>query len=187
VAKSCHRRDLPEPAAVKTLYLVRHAKSESAEAVLDDFDRPLDLQGREAAASMGSYMQAAGIRPDLVLCSSAVRARETCAAMATRFDEAAVVEFERSLYLAGADNLLRRLRALSGPVASVMLIGHNPGLQGLALRLAGSEAALATLHARYPPAALAELTFPIAAWCDLTERSGRLERFVSPQTLTAGP
>jgi phosphohistidine phosphatase len=157
------------------LYLLRHAKSSWADPGLADHDRPLNSRGRRAAKAIGRHLRDQGIEPQLVLCSSATRARETL----ERIGYAAHVEPE--LYGAGAGALLARLRKVPAAVPSVMLIGHNPGLQELALLLSRPGAGVRELAAKFPTAALATLALP--SWSTLDRGTAELIDFVRPRDL----
>ena len=99
--------------------------------MLDDFDRPLNKRGRAAAKAMGRYLTEAGIQPSQVFCSSAKRTRETLERVQEGLGAAVPVRFEKGLYMADAPSLLRRMKRLNDSLASVMLIGHNPGSNAL--------------------------------------------------------
>lgn len=165
------------------LYILRHAKSSWKTDGLDDFHRPINVRGRKAAPAMGHYMQQHGIQPDLILCSAAIRARETLALILAVLDGEPTIEIEDGLYLASAEMLLKRLRRLGDEPESVMLIGHNPGLHDLVLSLAapGEQQVPA---AKYPTAALTELVFEGQDWRDVGPGTGHLLRFVTPRSLT---
>lgn len=167
--------------AVKTLYLLRHAKSSWDDPSLADFDRPLSRRGRKAAKGMDQLLGLRGWRPDLVLCSSARRTRETFAALPTL--AGADVAFERGLYEADQEHLLDRLRTLPDAAGSAMVIGHNPGLERLTWLLVGHGAegpAHAALRRKFPTAAMAVLECAAARWAQLTPGSCRLVDFVRP-------
>lgn len=169
----------------RRIYLLRHAKSSSDDAARDDHDRDLAPRGRQAAERMGVYCAAEGIAPALVLCSTARRTRETLARLVPHLKGTERIELEDGLYLAGATDLLRRLRRLEDPVRSVMLIGHNPGMHQFALLLCGGgdAAALARLRAKYPTGGLAEIALTVDRWRDADTGQGRLARFVVPREL----
>jgi phosphohistidine phosphatase len=166
-----------------TLFLLRHAKSDWADASMADHDRPLAPRGERAALAMGQYMRQRGLCPDLVLCSSARRACDTYELVASRLDGAPDVLGERELYLAGPDALLARLRRVPGAIASVMLVAHNPDLQQLAQTLAGrgEEALLQAVRAGFPTGALAVMAVP--SWNKLAPGSGTLTLFRAPRKL----
>jgi phosphohistidine phosphatase len=165
------------------LWLLRHAKSSWSDAGLADEDRPLAPRGEHAAERMSGYIVAQGIAPELVLCSSALRARQTFASVLPALGTQLEIRVEPALYTFDADVLLDRLRRIPSEVTSVMLVGHNPAMQDLALRLAGSGDALHHLAQKYPTAALAEIAFPKGAWNSLADRQGELVRFTVPREL----
>jgi phosphohistidine phosphatase len=163
---------------VHELHLLRHAKSSWDEPGLPDHERPLAPRGRKAATKLARYLRDEEIRPELVLCSSAQRTRETLERICSSLGEPAV-EVEDRLYGAGRDALLARLRELPEGVGTVLLIGHNPGLQELALGLAPSEPRLA---AKFPTGALA--SFALAApWARFGEAETQLTAYVVPREL----
>jgi phosphohistidine phosphatase SixA len=112
---------------VKRLWLLRHAKSSWDQPGLPDPDRPLAPRGRRAAELLAAHLEAAEVRPTMVLCSSSLRTRETLAAILPALGDALEIRIERPLYGAGAAELLDRLRRLPNTASSAMLIGHNPG------------------------------------------------------------
>jgi len=171
--------------AVRTLLLLRHAKSSWADAAVPDHDRPLAPRGDQAARRVRDHLRDSGVRPELVLCSSAVRTRQTLEALRPALDETTHVVLEDSLYGADADELLDRLRAVDGQITSVLLIGHNPGIQDLAIDLAGDgdHAALAQLDRKFPTAALATLELGRTGWADLRPDVAFLRSLVLPRDL----
>jgi len=168
---------------MKTLILLRHAKSDWSEPGLADHDRPLAPRGREAAPRMGAWLKAHGPMPELVLCSTATRARETLALALEALGAAPETRFDRGLYLVGAPGVLSRLRRAPDEAATVMVVGHNPDLEQLARRLArtGDAAALARLEEKYPTAGLAVIELPVERWAE-AGGSGRLLAFETPKT-----
>jgi phosphohistidine phosphatase len=175
---ACQPAPRPYDRFVPTLWLLRHAKSSWSDPKLPDRDRPLAPRGREAAYRLARYAASAGVRPRLVLCSPARRARETLDAMLAGLG-AAVVLYEESLYRAGADELLARLREVPAGVESLLLVGHNPGLADLLARLGGAEARR-TVGAKLPTGALARLELD-GPWREL-ERAA-LAAYVVPREL----
>jgi phosphohistidine phosphatase len=166
---------------VRFVYLLRHAKS-SWKTGLPDHERPLAPRGRRAADAIREYLREQRIEPELVLCSTARRARETFERIEPSLGKASV-RIEPALYGAGKDALLDRIRRIPDAVGSVMLIGHNPGMQLLALELARPAAELRELQAKYPTAALATLAFSDTSWRALEPRRGELVGFVRPRDL----
>jgi phosphohistidine phosphatase len=168
---------------MKRVYLLRHAKSSWKDRSLADRERPLAGRGRRAAQAMAAHLEAEGVRPELVLCSRARRARETLERVRVAFGDEVEVLFEEALYGATEAGLLARLRALPGQVGSVMVIGHNPGLEELALALSSEGAELARLREKYPTAALATIDLPAERWSALHRGSGALVAYVRPRDL----
>jgi phosphohistidine phosphatase len=169
---------------MRTLHLLRHAKSSWDAPRLDDHDRPLSGRGRKAAPAMGEWMAAHGIAPDLILVSTARRTQETLKAILPTFAAEPEVESEAPLYLATADELLARLRRLPPAHREVMLIGHNPGLHELALLLASAGEGVdhQRLREKFPTAALASLESS-GTWSSLKPRSMRLVRCIRPENV----
>jgi phosphohistidine phosphatase len=168
---------------MRRVYLLRHAKSSWKDHSLADRDRPLAGRGRRAAKAIAAHLQAEGVRPELVLCSPARRARETLERIEGAFGGRVEVSFEDALYGAGEAELLARLEALPQEVGSVMLIGHNPGLEELALALATKGAGLARLRKKYPTAALATIDLPADRWSAIERGRGDLVGYVRPRDL----
>ncbi|HEV7369096.1 histidine phosphatase family protein [Arenibaculum sp.] len=168
---------------MKTLHLLRHAKSSRDDPDLPDHDRPLADRGREAAAWVGRHMAGRGLAPGLVLCSTARRAEDTLALALSAAGAGWPVERERGLYLAGAPALLDRLRRIPDEVGSVLLVGHNPDLHDLARDLAssGDGEALAGLRQGFPTATLAGIEFDVPSWRELAAGSGRLVGYTVPR------
>jgi phosphohistidine phosphatase len=167
---------------MKRLYLLRHAKSSWKDTSLPDHDRPLAGRGRRAAKAIARHMREHGIEPELVLCSTARRARETLERIEPALDTRAV-QVEPDLYAASAHALLARLRSIPDTVESVMVIGHNPGLQELALELARPASAVSELATKYPTAALATLAFRASSWQELDRDTAELVELVRPRDL----
>ncbi len=170
---------------MRTLYLLRHAKSSWEDDALEDYERPLDERGQRAASVVGALLAQVGARVDLVLCSSAARARETAERLA-HMTELPQPTVEDELYLASAGDLLDRLRRIPGSVSSVMLIGHNPGLGDLACTLGtdGDRADRQRMARKFPTGGLAifDVGDP-AGWSDLAPGGCELVRFIAPKDL----
>ena len=165
-----------ETQAVKRVWLLRHAKSSWDEPELADHDRPLAPRGRKAAKRMARWASDNGVRPELVLCSTALRARATLDLVLDGLGEPEVA-IERRLYHAWADDLLERLRGVSAGVDGVLLVGHNPGLHELARLLSppGPDG--------FPTGALAELRLAIDAWPAVQPGCAELAWLVVPRSL----
>jgi len=169
---------------VKALYLLRHAKSSWGDATLPDHERPLAPRGKKATRVLARHFNDAQIRPALVLCSTAARTRETLQGVMNSLGDDVDVWHEDDLYGASSEGLLARLHRLPPTVPSVMLVGHNPGLEDLALELvgAGDKAAVAKLHAKFPTGALASLLIA-CEWSALAPGDATLTAYVVPRDL----
>jgi phosphohistidine phosphatase len=166
----------------RTVYLLRHGKSSWDDPAIADHDRPLAGRGRRASRAIADHLRSKRITPTLVLCSSAARARETLERIATGLGEQTEVRIEADLYGASAGDLLERLHEVESGAESVMLIGHNPALQELALGLASGGAGVERLRAKFPTAALAALAFD-GSWQELSSGTAELVAFVTPREL----
>lgn len=168
---------------MRTLYLLRHAKSSWNDDSADDFDRALAPRGVDAASRVARYMKDEGWIPDAVLCSAARRAVETLELITPVLGLDGAARIDRNLYLAEPEIMLQRIRGVEDTAASVLMIGHNPGAEQLARRLCGDGRAKAMrrLRKKYPTAALAVITFPTDSWTQVADGTGYLEAFVRPK------
>jgi phosphohistidine phosphatase len=169
---------------MKTLTLLRHAKSGWDDPVSRDFDRPLNPRGRKAARTVGREMKVQGLAFDLVLASPARRVIETLEEVAAAYGPIEP-DFDQRLYLASSATLLDIVRAAPDGVERLLLVGHNPGLEELALSLSGrDEAGLrGEVEVKYPTGTVAEIELPVERWADMTDGAGRLVRFIRPRDL----
>jgi phosphohistidine phosphatase len=166
---------------VHRLLLLRHAKSDWGDVALADRDRPLAGRGRRAASRIGAHLKVEGLGPDLVLCSSARRTQETLGRLGLGDAETSV---EDDLYGAPGDALLARIRGLPETVGTALLIGHNPGVQDLAIALAGPDLGepAVRLREKFPTAALAVFEVQ-GGWSEFAPGRARLTSFVVPREL----
>jgi phosphohistidine phosphatase len=168
---------------VLRLHLLRHAKSSWDDQALSDRDRPLAPRGRRAATRIARWAREHHVRPQLVITSSAVRARETLQGVLPGLGEPEV-SIEVALYAASAETLLQRVRAVPDEVDEAMLVGHNPGLGDLILSLAAPGELRDRAEAKVPTGALATLEAKIASWSELEPGGARLVSFIVPRELT---
>jgi phosphohistidine phosphatase len=166
----------------RRLYLLRHAKSSWKEQGLADHDRPLARRGRRAAKAIGGHLRRRGVEPELVLCSTAKRARETLEGIEPALGRGKVCA-EPELYGAQSAVLLERLQEIPARVRSVMVIGHNPGLEELALLLVRHGPRVRELEAKFPTGALATLAFQGSGWAALDRGTAELIEFIRPRDL----
>jgi len=169
----------------KRLFLLRHAKSSREDPFLDDFDRPLNKRGNRAAHAMAEWLAARNLHVDLVFCSAATRTRETLAAVRPALGATTEVRVERRLYLADDDTILETLAQLDEspqPPAQVMVIGHNPGLEDLALRLVppGEIETRRRIATKFPTCAFLDLSFTVEDWADINSSRASLNAYLVP-------
>jgi phosphohistidine phosphatase len=167
---------------VRRLHLLRHAKSSWDDDALRDRDRPLAPRGRRASKRIASWARKHDVRPQLVVSSSAVRARETLRGVLPGLGEPEVW-IEVALYAASAETLLERVHALPDEAEEAMLIGHNPGLGDLLLLLAAPGELRERAEAKVPTGALATLEADIERWADLEPGGAQVVSFVVPRQL----
>ena len=163
---------------MKTLLVLRHAKSSWNDPALDDHERPLNKRGRRDAPRMGELVREHGLIPDVVISSDAVRARLTAEAVAEAARYAGEILLDPHLYLACPADILSLLATVRENAGTVMIIGHNPGLEELVEQLTGERQDL-------PTAALAQIGLPIDQWRDLKRSTrGTLVGLWRPEELT---
>jgi phosphohistidine phosphatase len=170
---------------MKSLFLLRHAKSSWAEPGASDFDRPLNARGREAAQAIGREMRRLGLGVDAVVMSSAARAVETLRLLAKGYGETLDAREEERAYLAPVATLLQIIAGADDVADRLLLVGHNPGLDLLAAALTEGDDSpeRAAMVGKYPTGALAEIAFEVGHWRDVAPGGGRLVRFIRPRDL----
>jgi phosphohistidine phosphatase len=173
--------------ATHRLVLLRHAKSAWPDVA--DHDRPLAPRGRRDAPGAGRWLREAGYVPDLVLCSTARRARETWALAEEKLDAQPRTIFEERVYGASSAELLDLAREASPDVGTLLIVGHEPAMRSLTLELASAQPenaeALGRVRVKYPTASIAVLIFTVG-WPELGPGQARLTDFVTPSDFHAG-
>jgi phosphohistidine phosphatase len=175
---------------MKTLTLLRHAKSSWDDTVQRDFDRPLNAKGRRAAASMGRHLRGEGLTFDHLVASPAVRVGETLDGFVSGYGGLPEVNQDRRIYLASAATLLEVVHGLPASAHAALMVGHNPGLEDLVLMLVpGGGEPRDAVEEKYPTASVAVMRFAVEDWADVKAGGGELVRFVRPRDLdpTLGP
>jgi len=173
--------------AILRLLLLRHAKSDWGKET-EDHERPLSERGKNAAPLMAAYMRAKRYEPAQVLSSSARRTKETLELSLPKWRSKPKVRYERALYLADWPRLLSAVRS-SKAASPLLLVGHNPGIEQLALALAlqpktpAERARTQRMAQKFPTAALAVLDFDAATWRSIKPGQGRLVDFVRPKDI----
>lgn len=166
----------PQFKEMKRLFILRHAKSSWDDPAQTDFDRPLNARGREAAPFMGEFMAGRQLLPAIIIGSPAVRAMQTAGLVreAAGFD--VPLKYDERIYEATPQMLLTVLSEVSDETTSVLLVGHNPGMEGLVYFLSRE------LHPM-PTAALASISLRTGSWVGLAEGSGTLDGLFKPKQL----
>ncbi|MGD0189544.1 MAG: histidine phosphatase family protein [Rhizomicrobium sp.] len=170
------------------LLLLRHAKSQQDET-LRDRDRPLNSRGRSDAPRMGGYMHHKRYLPQLVLCSPAKRTLETWELVSPELDRVPDVRFSDALYLAPAATIEKMVHAVPPDIRTLLLIGHNPGLEDFARALTRAPETPKEIERgndmrdKFPTCALAVLEFEADSWSGIARQAGALADFARPKTL----
>lgn len=162
---------------MKTLYLMRHAKSSWKDSTLQDFDRPLNGRGREAAPLVGRLVRKRKLRVDLILSSPAARARQTAALVKESAGLDAELLYDERIYEADAARLVEVVAQAGESAEALLLVGHNPGMEELLTLLTGESRSMQT-------ATLACISLDVEKWGKAREHSGRLEWLVRPEELS---
>ncbi|MEM7442318.1 MAG: histidine phosphatase family protein [Pseudomonadota bacterium] len=170
---------------MRSLILLRHAKSAWDNASLGDHDRPLAPRGERASLVIGRYLRQLGTPIDLALSSTARRARDTWALASTQLDGLIATETDPAFYLKGPKAILNRVSAADDSAQTIILVGHNPDTQSLAMTLAesGPSEQRQALAQKLPTAALVRLELPIERWADVSDCRGKLIEFITPRML----
>jgi phosphohistidine phosphatase len=181
-----------EDTPVKTLGIWRHAKSDWNDRSLRDFDRPLNKRGLKGAELMGRHIAAVPVYWDRIIASPAVRVAQTIELGAQAASINPQVRWDRRIYLASSATLIDLLREQEGDPATILLCGHNPGLEDLIFDLVpddGSSPLRDLVEVKFPTATFALLELPIESWTDLAENGARLVEVTRPRDLdpTLGP
>jgi phosphohistidine phosphatase len=172
---------------MKRLFLLRHAKAVPSESGIEDFDRTLMLSGMQDAGAMARYLHKSDYKADLILCSTAARTAQTGELVVQQLE--CEIEYRDNLYLAEHSKLLAAIRGAPAAVSSLMMVGHNPGLEALAALLAREpvrrkeRARHEALEEKFPTCALAILDFDVGRWRDIAAGTGKLVEFVRPKDL----
>ena len=161
---------------IKTLLILRHAKSSWDDDSLVDHDRPLNKRGKRAAHRMGRLLDEENLWPDVILSSTAERAATTTLRLVDAGGFGGEIFYLRELYGAGPHDIIEIVRELGGEASSVMIVAHNPGLEDLVQQMTGE-------YHRLPTAALVRMTIPIDHWNDLESGGGKLAGIWRPKDL----
>ena len=161
---------------MKTLLLMRHAKSSWDMPAQPDFERPLNERGQRAAPLMGRFLRRQSLQPDLVISSPAERARQTAALALAAAEFTCETRYDARIYEASAARLLEVCREIEDQVSTALLVGHNPGMEEFVHLLTGARE-------RMPTAAIACVAFDLNKWSNIEPEMGRLAWLVKPKEL----
>ena len=172
---------------MRRLLLLRHAKSERSLPGGRDHDRILTSRGREDAAKLGAYMVRHALVPERVIVSTSARTRETWDLVASAFAAAPPAVYDERIYEAAPQAILKVIKECEAEVQTLLIVGHNPGLQEFAALLiaSGDVEARQRLNEIFPTAGLVVINFALDDWARLHPHAGRLDLFVSPRSLAA--
>lgn len=168
---------------MKTLVLLRHGKSSWENAGLRDYDRPLTPRGRGAAELMGEELRRRGFDFDCILSSPARRATETLELFEPAFGKPLVIRFDEDIYAASWRTLLKIVQSAERKANRLLIVGHNPGLQNLAVELCPSDAPEMARH--FPTATVAAVALQVKSWRDVRPGSGSIDLFLKPKDVLA--
>ncbi len=161
---------------MKTLYLLRHGKSSWKDETLPDVERPLNGRGRRASQTVGAFLKREKIIPDLVLSSSAIRARQTTDIVMETAKLRTDLRFDERIYEAGAQRLLEVVRQIEKSKKIVLLVGHNPGMEEFLTMLTGAVDTM-------PTGTLSKVVLSASNWADMGDKGATLEWIVKPKEL----
>jgi phosphohistidine phosphatase len=161
---------------MKELYLLRHAKSSWDDSSLDDFDRPLNERGKKAAPIMGRVMREKNLKPDLILCSPSKRTKQTAKHVINASKLKSEITYDERIYEASTADLIELLKAQDAKLESILLIGHNPGIESLLTNLTGA-------NETFPTAALAKIVLEIEKWKGIKDGAGSMDWILRPKEL----
>jgi phosphohistidine phosphatase len=175
-----------KPDLTLTLTLFRHAKSSWDDTVPRDFDRPLNQRGEKAAITVGKWVKDQGLTFDHVVASPAVRVIDTIDQFVKGTGERIDATWDRRIYLASSATLMDVLRDQSDAFTSVLMVGHNPGMEDLVFDIVpddGSSPLRDVVWEKYPTAAIARIELNIDSWADIDRKCGKLTHFIRPRDL----
>lgn len=170
---------------MRKLTIIRHAKSSWKDFGASDFDRKLNKRGRKDAPAMGAYMASSSINPDLILCSAALRTKETLELLKESAGFSSEIQILEQLYLIGKPQLIKLLSKSSDDYNHICVIAHNPGLHELVLSLTAdaSPEIQAEINRNFPTSAMAHFELAINHWSELPDKKGSIKLYMTPGLL----
>ena len=172
---------------MRRLILLRHTKSDWPDGI-GDHERPLAKRGRRAGLVMGSYIAQKGLLPDIAIVSTARRTQETWELVRPAFASLPVQRNEPRIYEAPVHVLLDVIREVDEAAQTLLMVGHNPGFQNMALDLIGEadQADIARLRTKFPTGGLVVVDLQVGSWAEVAAKCGRLELFETPRSVAGG-
>lgn len=161
---------------MKTLYILRHAKSDWSDGGLSDFERPLNERGKAAAPLMGEAMKNRKFQPEMIISSPAVRAKQTAELVRNAAELKGAINYDSHIYEADPQTLLHIVAEIDDALDSAMIVGHNPGLEGLIRILTGEFQTM-------PTAALAVIDLYGNRWHEMSAATGKMRELLRPKEL----
>ena len=170
---------------MKTIFLLRHAKSSWDDVRLDDFDRPLSSRGIKSCKKMGKYLKKNKLIPDIVYCSSAIRAKQTWEVVNRIVEIKENILYEDSLYMSDFSNFINIIKKTKNNFKNLMIVSHNPGIENLALELSKDKnnEIYEKINIKFPTGALIIIKFDLNNWSKVDCKKGKLYEFIKPKEL----
>jgi len=160
---------------MKTLYLIKHAKSDWSVPGESDMERALSKKGRKDINTMGSYLALRGVCPDIILSSCALRAQETANLLAQKIDFSGSKLYFKELYLSSPETIKEFIMAQDDQMSKIFLVGHNPQVSELVYILSGEHIS------KIPPLGIVAIEFDIQEWGELADKQGQIDFFINPK------
>ena len=169
---------------MKTIFLLRHAKSSWDNSQLEDFDRPLSTRGEKSSIKIGKYIKNKNIIPDIVYCSSAKRAKKTWELINKVIKKKNNIFFKKDLYMADSETFMSTIKKTKNSNKSIMIVSHNPGIESFCLELSKeNNEYINDIKTKYPTGSLAILKVNLKKWSEIRYESGIIYEFIKPRKL----
>ncbi|MBH71592.1 MAG: phosphohistidine phosphatase [Pelagibacteraceae bacterium] len=170
---------------MKTIFLLRHAKSSWDNLNLDDFDRPLSNKGIKASKKIGNYLKTNKFVPDIIYCSTAKRAKQTWELTNRIIKKKKNILYKDNLYMANLSEFMKIIKKTKNKFKNLMIVSHNPGIESLAIELSKNENNKfhQIINIKYPTGALVVIKFNLNDWGKINYKKGEIYEFIKPKEL----
>ena len=170
---------------MKTIFLLRHAKSSWDNLNLDDFDRPLSNKGIKASKKIGNYLKTNKFVPDIIYCSTAKIAKQTWELTNIIIKKKKNILYKDNLYMANLSEFMKIIKKTKNKFKNLMIVSHNPGIESLAIELSKNENNKfhQIINIKYPTGALAVIKFNLNDWGKINYKKGEIYEFIKPKEL----